>query len=204
MIERGVAGRRPRPLLFAMLLLAAMLAACRMTPSVSRTSASDDIVRLAGELADYAVWVRQQPDEALQDEIRRLEAAGNSPDPMLHLALLLSQPASARHDPERATELLRRLLDAGPAASAQSQLAQVLLAILPPTGTACGPAACADSSSLVRKEEEQRQRELRLRLQSVELQLGSERAQRARLEKQLEALKLLEEKIGSRETTPSP
>lgn len=191
-------------MLFATFLLAAILAACRITPSVPRTPASDDIVRLAGELADYAVWVRQQPDEALQVEIGRLEAAGNSPDPMLHLALLLSQPASARHDPERASELLRRLLDADPAATAHSELAQVLLAILPPAGAACGPAACVDSFALLRQQEEQRQRELRLRLQSVEQQLTSERSQRARLEKQLEALKSLEEKIGSRETTPPP
>lgn len=153
--------------------------------------------RLIREAAEYTLWVRQQPDSALSEQIALLETKWDTPDEMLRLALILGQRDSALHDPDRSTRLLARLAE-GPQDSLHAELARVLLGMLPLDERSCGEAVCEEKLNQLTEMDEQRRHELVSRIDALRHELESERAQRAKLENQLEALKSLEEQIQNR------
>jgi len=189
------------PALAALALIVAALAGCRGAPvqpdpAVLKEQAAG---KLVAEIAEYAIWVRRQSDETLRDELARLEQAKDSPDEVLRITLIVGQRQSALYDPERTARLLAGLTSQGSDASVHAQLAEVLLGLLPPEERVCGEAVCEEKLTLLVQMEERRRRELAGRLDTMKIELDTERAQRAKLENQLEALKSLEEQIQNRD-----
>jgi hypothetical protein len=190
----------PAPAL-ALALVLAGVAGCAGTPAEPDPAALKEQAagRLVGEIAVYAIWVRRQSDETLRDELTRLEQAKNSPDETLRMTLIVGQRQSSLYDPERAARLLADLASQGADAAVHAQLAEVLLGLLPPEERVCGEAVCEEKLTLLVQMEERRRRELAARLDAMKIELDTERAARAKLENQLEALKSLEEQIQNRD-----
>lgn len=198
----GTASRAAlRALAAAALLIALGIAGCSGAPNApdARTRQAEAADRLVSEAAQYALWVSQQPDEVLRDQIASLETKWDSPEEMLRLALILGKRDSALHDPDRTARILARLAEEASQASVHAQLAQVLLGLLPREERSCGEAVCEEKLNLVVEMEERRRRELAARIDALRHELESERAQRAKLESQLEALKSIEEQIQNRD-----
>lgn len=179
-----------------------LIAACR---SVAQDPASQPAATQCRDLfleslADYAQALRQHDDTALLAERDRLEAAPASPDRDLRLALLLSRYPSRYYDPERASQLLQALSSESASDSVHKSVAETLFTTL-----AGGPRSCAESDQAQElaaqlSVEQQRRQEAMARLENARQELESERAQRARLEQQLDALKSLEEQIKNRDS----
>lgn len=179
-----------------------LLAACRSVPQEPESPPAPAQCRdlFLDSLADYAAALRQHDDAALLAERDRLEAAPPSPDRDLRLALLLSQYPSSGYDPARASQLLQTLSAESAADSVHKSVAETLF-----SAVAGGPGSCADSDPVRElaaqlSVEQQRRQEATARLENARQELESERAQRARLEQQLDALKSLEEKIKNRDS----
>lgn len=182
-------------------LALSLVAACRSVPreSASQPAATQCRDLLLDSLGDYALGLRQQDDAALTAEKERLESAPQSPERDLRLALLLGQHTSPLYDPGRASRLLARLSSESESDSVHKALAEMLYTSLPG-----GPRRCADSDEVRElaaqlSVEQQRHQETSALLEDARQQLEAERAQRARLEQQLGALKSLEEQIKNRD-----
>jgi hypothetical protein len=181
------------------LLVTLLFAACHSAATKPEKPEHPSSAMLLGGLSSYARTVRQDDDAALLAEKARLEALPASPARDLRLAMLLDQERSALYDPERATRLLDDTVKEPGADPAERAFADLLLAM---TGDA--PRACSESGftqDLVDRlaTEEQRRADLTARLESTRQDLEAERSQRAKLEKQLEALKSIEAQIKNRE-----
>jgi DNA repair exonuclease SbcCD ATPase subunit len=181
-----------------------LLGACRSAPheSVAQSAGMQCRDPQLDALAVFAQGLPQQDAAALTAERDRLEAAPPSADRDLRLALLLGQQGSPLYDPQAAATLLTRVSSSAPADSAQKTLAGMLSATLPG-----GPQRCSDSDQVRElaaqlSVEQQKRAETAARLDSVRQELDAERAQRAKLEQQLEALKSLEEQIKNRDNEP--
>jgi len=179
-----------------------LVAACRsVAPDpASRLAPTQCRDLFLESLADYALALRQHDDAALLAERDRLEAAPPSPDRDLRLALLLSRYPSSAFDPERASQLLQNMSSESAADSVHKSVAETLF-----TTVADGPGSCADSDQVQElaaqlSVEQQRHQEATARLENARQELESERAERARLEQQLDALKSLEEQIKNRDS----
>jgi len=179
-----------------------LVAACRsVAPDpASRLAPTQCRDLFLESLADYALALRQHDDAALLAERDRLEAAPPSPDRDLRLALLLSRYPSSAFDPERASQLLQNMSSESAADSVHKSVAETLF-----TTVAGGPGSCADSDQVQElaaqlSVEQQRHQEATARLENARQELESERAERARLEQQLDALKSLEEQIKNRDS----
>lgn len=183
-------------------LVLALVSACRSVvpdPALQPAPAQCRDLFL-DSLADYALALRENDDAALLAERDRLEAAPPSPDRDLRLALLLNQHPSSAYDPERASQLLQTLSAEAAADSVHKSVAETLF-----SAVSGGPKSCADSDQVRElatqlSVEQQRRQEATARLDTVRQELESERAQRARLEQQLDALKSLEEQIKNRDS----
>ncbi len=179
-----------------------LVAACRSVAQdpVSQPAPAQCRDLFLDSLADYALALRQHDDAALLAERDRLEAAPPSPERDLRLALLLSQYPSSGYDPARASQLLQNLSAESAADSVYKSMAETLF-----SAVAGGPGSCADSDQVRElasqlSVEQQRRQEATARLETARQELESERAQRARLEQQLDALKSLEEQIKNRDS----
>lgn len=186
--------------------VAVLLAACGGAPSKPPGAAtgSEAAGKMISDVAEYAIWARQQPDEGLREELTRLEAMPETPDQVLHVALIVGQRQSGLYDPERTARLLARLAGQGPESSLHVQLAQVLLGLLPKEERYCGEAVCEEKLTLLVQMEDRRRKELTNRIDALRSELDNERAQRAKLEAQLEALRSLEEQIEKRDGPQTP
>lgn len=186
----------------AISLVLVPVAACRSVAHDPMSQAAPMQCRdlFLDSLADYALALRQHDATALLAERDSLEAAPASPDRDLRLALLLSRYSSPVHDPAHASQLLQTLSSESAPDSVNKSVAEILF-----TTIAGGPESCADSP-LVRElaaqlgVEQQGRQEATARLENARQELESERAQRARLEQQLDALKSLEEQIKNRDS----
>jgi hypothetical protein len=178
-----------------------LVAACRSVAQdpASRLAPTQCRDLFLESLADYAQALRQHDDATLLTERDRLEAAPPSPDRDLRLALLLSRYPSSTFDPERASRLLQSLSSEPAADPVHKAVAETLF-----TTVAGGPASCADSAEVRElaaqlSVEQHKREEATARLEDARQQLEGERAERARLEQQLDALKTLEEQIKNRD-----
>jgi hypothetical protein len=151
-------------------------------------------------LSNYARQLQQQDEPALLAEKARLESLPESPARNLRLALLLGHEPAAFYDPERATTLLARTANEPNADPAERSVAEVLLASTPRAPRSCEQTGFTRELADRLSAEEQRRQELAARLETMRQELDSERVQRTRLEKQLEALKSIETQINSRES----
>lgn len=183
----------------------ALAGGCRSTPRESQSQpapaqCSDPQLE---SLATYAVTLRQGDEAALLAEKSALEGAPPSSERDLRLALLLAQHNSPAYDPEGAARLLAQVSSSTPPADHSSKaLAEVLSASL--AGT---PRNCTDTEEFrdltwQLGAEQQKRQEIAGRLESTRQELDAERAQRAKLEQQLDALKSLEEQIKNRDNGP--
>jgi hypothetical protein len=184
---------------FSLLSASLLFAACHSAPEKPDRPEHASSTMLLGGLSSYARTVREDDDATLLAEKARLEALPASPARDLRLAMLLDQQRSALYDPERATQLLDDTAQASGADPAERAFADMLLAL---NGDA--PRSCSESGftqDLVERlaTEEQRRADLTARLESTRQDLEAERSQRAKLEKQLEALKSIETQIKNRE-----
>ncbi len=181
------------------------LAACRGNPSTPGAQGSAvEPDKVLQEIADYSLWVRQQPDEVLRGELQRLEGTPESPGRSIQVALITGQRQSALYDPDRTAQLLARVAGEGPDASVHVQLAQALLGVLPSFQRQCAATECEDKLMTLAEVEERRRHELTTRIDSLGRQLESERNLREKLESQLEALKSLEAQIKNRDGPQTP
>jgi len=188
-----------------LLLTGGLLLGCGGTPvNPGAQSGPDERGRVLQEIADYSLWVRQQPDEVLRSELERLEATADSPGRSLHVALITGQRQSALHDPDRTAQLLAHVAGEGPENSVYVQLAQALLGVLPPFQRQCAATECEDKLMTLAELEERRRGELTTRIDSLGRQLEAERNLREKLENQLEALKSLEAQIKNRDGPQTP
>jgi hypothetical protein len=180
------------------LAVAVCLTACHSSPPLpAETPAVANATLLSG-LSSYARQLQEQDEPALLAEKARLESSPDSPARNLRLALLLEQ--AALYDPERATLLLARTANESNADPAERAVAQVLLASAPRTPRSCEETGFTRELADRLTAEEQHRQELAARLEATRQELDSERTQRTRLEKQLEALKSIETQINSRES----
>lgn len=179
----------------------ALIAACQSNPGDPAGGSAPAQCRdlLLGSLADYTRALQLQDDATLMAERAMLEQAPPSADRDLKLALLLSQPSSATYDPGRAADLLQTLVSASDAGSAYGALATTLSVTLQGGAQNCAASKQVRELTAQLDVEHQKRQETAARLESARQELANERAQRARLEQQLEALKSLEEQIQNRE-----
>jgi hypothetical protein len=184
---------------FSLLTVMLLLAACQSSPKKPEKSEYASSAILLGGLSTYARTVRQDDDAALLAEQARLEALPASPARDLRLAMLLDQEGSALYDPERATQLLDATVKAPGADPAERAFADLLLAINGDTPRSCNESGFTQDLVERLATEEQRRADLTTRLESTRQDLEAERSQRAKLEKQLEALKSIEAQIKNRE-----
>ena len=96
--------------------------------------------------------------------------------------------------------LLARTANEPNADPAERSVAEVLLASAPRAPRSCEETGFTRELADRLTAEEQRRQELAARLEAVRQELDTERTQRTRLEKQLEALKSIETQINSRES----
>jgi hypothetical protein len=141
------------------------------SPAPVALAAADDAPDGVETLLRYDELLRFMTPQALNDEYARIagKLAGDPSAPnRLRAALLLGRPGTMFHDPARAQELLRLVLN-DPATNARTYrpLASFQLAIL-------------------------RDRE------QIESSLADERKQRQKLEQQLDQLKAIEKEFGNR------
>lgn len=177
-----------------------VVSACRSTPpAAAHESASQCRAPMLDSLSDYARNLRHQDADALQAEKTRLEALPESPSRDLQLALLLGQDNSALYDPGRAAQLLVRTASQPSATATEQALAEILFASVAPKPKSCEATGYTQELANRLIAEEQRRQELAAKLESTRQALDTERAQREKLEKQLEALKSIEEQIKNRE-----
>jgi DNA repair exonuclease SbcCD ATPase subunit len=181
-----------------------LLGACRSTPREEPAQAAAVQCRnpQLEALGEYALTLREQDEAFKIAEKALLEAAPPSADRDLRLALLLGQRASAAYDPYEAARLLLQVSTSDTADPASRAVADMLF-----TSLQGGPPNWADSDEFREltaqlSVEQQKRQETAARLESVRHELENERAQRAKLEQQLEALKSLEEQIKNRDTEP--
>jgi hypothetical protein len=184
----------------AAVVAAVMLTACAGKPPAPPPPTPEQLAsKMLDEIAGYALWVRRQPDAALREELARVEALPAEPHNLLRLALVVGQRQSELYDAERTAQALVSVAASGPENASQVQLAQLLLGLLPREERSCGEAVCEQKLSELVQLEERRRRELSARIESLRNDLEAERAQREKLESQLEALKSLEEQIKNRD-----
>jgi len=193
----------------ALLLLAAVAAGCAGKPVSSSAPKVEDRGRALQEIADYALYVRQQSDETLRGELAKLaepieaqvkpESTLESQARRLRRALITGQRQSELYDPAETSQALARITGEGPDSSVYVQVAQALLSVLPPETGQCAAKECEEKLSTLVQVEDLRRRELNSRIDSLRGQLESERNQREKLESQLEALKSLEAQIKDRD-----
>jgi len=148
------------------------------------------------ELIRYGNRVRAAIGADLSEEYQRL-AFGEpawSDDAAIRLALLLSAPNTEYHDVDQATRLLRDVVERVPAAdSGKAALATLLLHLLNERVY-----AASEDEALANRLSEARDRNEQLaeELASTRAALAEERERRQRLERQLDALKRLEEQLS--------
>lgn len=148
------------------------------------------------DLVRYGNRVRAAFGADLSEEYRRLAfgAPNWSDDAAIRLALLLSAPNTEYHDVDQATRLLRDVVERVPAAdSGKAALATLLLHLLNERVY-----AAAEDEALANRLSEARDRNEQLteQLASARAALDEERERRQRLERQLDALKRLEEQLS--------
>jgi len=158
--------------------------------------------QILADAAGYASWLARQPDSLLERERERLQAEPESPDRNLRLALLHGVRSSAVYDPQIASRLLIRIATDEPEGSVHGQLAQILFTGQP------DPKACQETARLNAlstglanqlTEVQAQSQNLETQLEVARKELETERAERARLESQLKALKSLEAQIKGRD-----
>ncbi|HZF25002.1 MAG TPA: hypothetical protein VEZ88_01985 [Steroidobacteraceae bacterium] len=179
---------------------ALLLAACHSGPAQKpeKPERASSAMLLNG-LSSYARKVRQQDESALLAEKMRLESLPESAPRDLRLAMLLDQERSSLYDPDRATQLLAHTVNQPNADPAERAFADMLLAAATNAPRSCNESGFTQDLVERLAAEEQHRMELTTRLESTRQELEAERSQRAKLEKQLEALKSIEAQIKSRE-----
>jgi hypothetical protein len=182
------------------LLVVLWLTACHSNPPQPPQAPVAGNTTLLSGLSNYARQLQQQDEPALLAEKARLESLPESPARNLRLALVLGHEPAAFYDPERATTLLARTANEPNADPAERSVAEVLLASTPRLPRSCEQTGFTRELADRLSAEEQRRQELAARLETMRQELDSERVQRTRLEKQLEALKSIETQINSRES----
>ena len=182
------------------LLVVLWLTACHSNPPQPPQAPAAGNTALISGISNYARQLQQQDEPALLAEKARLESLPESPARNLRLALVLGHESAAFYDPERATTLLARTANEPNADPAERSVAEVLLASTPRAPRSCEETGFTRELADRLSAEEQRRQELAARLETMRQELDSERVQRTRLEKQLEALKSIETQINSRES----
>jgi len=182
------------------LTLALWLTGCHSNPPLPAETPIAASATPLNSLSTYARQLQTQDEPALLAEKARLESLPESPARNLRLALLLGNEHAVFYDPERATLLLARTANEPNADPAERSVAEVLLASAPRAPRSCEETGFTRELADRLTAEEQRRQELAARLEAVRQELDTERTQRTRLEKQLEALKSIETQINSRES----
>ncbi len=182
----------------------ALIGACRSAPHEpdSQPAAAQCREPQLESLATYAVMLRQADVATLLAEKGALESAPPSGERDLRLALLLAQYNSPVYDPEGAARLLAQLSSSTPADPSSKALAEVLSANLAGAARNCTDTEEFRDLTWQLGAEQQKRQEIAGRLESTRQELDAERAQRAKLEQQLDALKSLEEQIKNRDNGP--
>ena len=180
-----------------------LIGGCRSTPSeeASQPAATQCRNPQLESLGEYALTLRQHDELELLAEKERLESAPASTERDLRLALLLGQRTDA-YDPDGAARLLAQVGLNESTDPASKAVAEMLF-----TNLQGGPGNWIESDEYRELAaqldvEQQKRQETATRLESVRQELDAERAQRAKLEQQLEALKSLEEQIKNRDAEP--
>jgi hypothetical protein len=176
-------------------MAACSLAACQ-PPALtrSRPGAAPDLAALSR----YGTEVRGLSAEQLEAQYRALvaqSAADPSPETRIKLSLLLSDPAAPFVDTGQALRLLGDVMvREGTAESADAEFASLLYYLL--SERSCVDLRRATLAQMLTSERERAAR-LGTELRETREDLDSERAHRRTLERQLAALKSLEERIST-------